>query len=238
MKSAIYPAPDIRVARGMTTQPAQRRARLAAGEKPLGWKVGFGAPAAMDMLGIAAPLVGYLMQSAVLADGAVVLINGWKKPAAEAEIAVHMGADLGANAERLTIAATIAGIGPAIELAEVTFAPDNVEQILAGNIFQRHVILGPCDPSRTGARLDGILALVTHNSVSIANTNDPEAATGAIIAIVGHVANTLAAHGERLRAGNVIITGSITPPIFVSPGESVDYRLEPIGALSVQFGES
>ena len=229
---------DIRITRGLSAQLARRRARIAAGEKPLGWKVGFGAPAAMKMLGIAAPLTGYLMQSALLANNASVSLAGWTKPAAEAEIAVHMAHDLDANADRTTIQHAIAGIGPAIELADVNFAPDDVEKILAGNIYQRHVMLGACDTSRAGATLDGIRARISRNGNEIANTTDPQAATGGIIAIVSHVANTLAAHGERLRAGEIIITGSITPPLFVAANELLEFSLEPLdtsGVLSVRF---
>ncbi len=228
---------DLRILRGMSTQLAQRRARVDAGEKPLGWKVGFGAPAAMNMLGIDAPLLGYLMQSALLPNNACVSLQGWHKPAAEAEIAVHMGKDLAPGADRAAITAAIAGIGPAIELADVNFAPDDVEKILAGNIYQRHVILGACDTARAGAALDGIRCRVARNGNSIADTSDPQAATGEIIAIVGHVADTLAAHGERLHAGDIIITGSITPPLFVAPGETLEFLLEPVGSLSVRFDE-
>lgn len=224
-----------RITRGLTAQFAQRRARIAAGEKPLGWKVGFGAPAAMKMLGIDAPLLGYLMHSALLANDTAVSLQGWIKPATEAEIAVHMARDLDANADHATISAAIAGIGPAIELADVTFAPDDVEKILAGNIYQRHVMLGTCDTTRAGAVLDGLRARITRNNTEIANTTDPQAATGEIIAIIGHVATILAAHGERLRAGDVIITGSITPPLFVAAGESLEFFLEPVGSLSVRF---
>ena len=226
---------DARITCGLTAQLAQRRARIAAGEKPLGWKVGFGAPAAMKMLNIDAPLIGYLMHSTLLADGATVSLARWQKPAAEAEIAVHMARDLDAHADRTSIEQAIAGIGPAIELADVTFAPDDVEKILAGNIYQRHVILGACDMSRAGAALDGLRARVTRNKTEIANTTDPQAATGEIIAIVGHVATILAAHGERLRTGDVIITGSITPPLFVTAGESLEFFLEPVGSLNVRF---
>ena len=54
------------IKKGMTAQLAKRRARIAAGEKPLGWKVGLGAPASMQKLGLRAPLVGFLMQRALL----------------------------------------------------------------------------------------------------------------------------------------------------------------------------
>jgi 2-keto-4-pentenoate hydratase len=62
------PWDDPRIARGMATQLATRRARIAAGDAPLGWKVGFGAPAAMAKFNITAPLVGYLMRSGQLAN--------------------------------------------------------------------------------------------------------------------------------------------------------------------------
>lgn len=226
---------DPRITRGLTAQLAQRRARIAAGEKPLGWKVGFGATAAMKMLGIEAPLLGYLMQSALLPNGAAVALNGWTRPAAEAEIAVYMACDLDANADHPAIKAAIAGIGPAIELADVTFAPDDVEKILAGNIYQRHVMLGACDTTRAGALLEGIRARIARNQTEIADTTDPQAATGDILGITGHVARTLAAHGERLRAGDVIITGSITPPLWVEAGETLEYTLHPLGSLSTKF---
>ena len=226
---------DSRITRGLTAQLAQRRARIAAGEIPLGWKVGFGAPAAMKMLGIDAPLLGYLMQNAQLPNGATVSLKGWPKLAAEAEIAVHMARDLDATADHATIRSAIAGISPAIELADVTFAPDDVEKILAGNIYQRHVLLGTCDTTRAGAVLDGIRARIARNQAEIANTTDPQAATGEIIGIVGHVATTLAMHGERLRAGDVIITGSITPPLWMQAGETLEFTLEPLESLSITF---
>jgi 2-keto-4-pentenoate hydratase len=45
----------------MAAQLAKRRARIGAGEKPLGWKVGLGAPAAMKNLGLAGPAVGFIL---------------------------------------------------------------------------------------------------------------------------------------------------------------------------------
>ena len=59
----VWDAPLIK--KGMTAQLAKRRARIAAGEKPLGWKVGLGAPATMERLKLAAPVVGFLMQRAL-----------------------------------------------------------------------------------------------------------------------------------------------------------------------------
>lgn len=226
---------DPRIARGMAVQLASRRRLLGAGDRPLGWKVGFGAPAAMQKLGISEPLVGYLTARALLESGARVSLAGWKQPAAEAEIAVYLGADLAAGASRDQAQQAIAGLGAAIELADVDFPPDDVEKILGGNIYQRHVILGRPDASRAGCVLDGIYCRIARNGEEIAGTADPQALTGELVGIVRHVADRLAACGEMLRAGQVIITGSIIPPLFVAPGEELVFSLDPVGAVSIRF---
>lgn len=229
---------DSRIARGMAAQLARRRERLRAGERALGWKVGFGAPAAMAKLGIAAPLVGFLTERAQLAPGAVLSLAGWVKPLAEPEIAIYLGSDLPGAAEREAVRAAIAALGPAIELADLDSAPEDVERILAANIYQRHVVLGPRQQPRAGDLLHGLTARVSRNGAVVARPRDPQAATGDLIGIVRHVADALAACGERLRAGEVVITGSVVPPLAVEPGDEVAFELEPIGAVSVRFARS
>jgi 2-keto-4-pentenoate hydratase len=229
---------DPRIARGMAAQLHLRRELLAAGEKPLGWKLAFGGPAAMERLRIDAPLVGFLLRSALLPSGSTISISNWTKPAAEPEIAVYLGKDLPANADRNTAMAAIRGLGPAIELADVDHPSDDVERTLARNIYQRHLILGPNDTSRSGGLLDSLTARVVRNGSEIANIGDPEslqALTGELIDIVRHVASLLAAFGESLQAGQIIIAGSITPPLWVAPGEEIVFHLAPLDSLSIRF---
>ena len=140
---------DPRIARGMQKQLADRRARIAAGEKPIGWKVGLGAKPAMERLGITMPAVGYMMEKSVVPDGGTVSVAGWKQPVAEPEIAVYMATDLASGAGRDATIAAIGALGPAIELADLAAPPTDVEVVLAGNIFHRNVILGT---ARQGAR--------------------------------------------------------------------------------------
>jgi 2-keto-4-pentenoate hydratase len=227
---------DPRIARGMEKQLSDRRARIAAGEKPIGWKVGLGAPPAMERLKITAPLVGFMMERSLVENGSTVSLAGWTKPVAEPEVAVYMGVDLPGGADHAATIAAIAGIGPAIELADLNPPPDDVEVTLAGNIFHRHVILGPSDPARAGAKLDGLTGHVFRRGALAAKQDNVQQLIGEMIGIVAHVAGTLAAYGETLRAGDVIITGSIIPPPFIEPDETdFAYALEPIGGLSVRF---
>jgi 2-keto-4-pentenoate hydratase len=38
-----------------------------------------------------------------------------------------------------------------------------------------------------------------------------------------------------LRAGHIIIMGSIVPPLWIEPGEEIVYSLDPVDTLSVRF---
>ena len=108
--------------------------------------------------------------------------------------------------------------------------------VLSGNIYQRHVILGPQDASRAGANLEGLTCRVLRHGAESARTTDPQASTGEMIGIVGHVADFLTAFGERLQAGDIIITGSVVPPIFVEPtDDTIEFALDPVGQVSVTF---
>src|SRR2546423_4256574 len=124
----MRPQDDPRIVRGMATQLALRQQRLDAGDRPLGWKVGFGAPAILERFKISGPLVGFLTQAARIEPGSMVSLAGWTKPVAEPEVAVHIGRDLPAGADRITVAAAIAGISPAIELADLDEPPNEPER--------------------------------------------------------------------------------------------------------------
>jgi 2-keto-4-pentenoate hydratase len=231
------PLDDDRIARGMKTQFELRKQRLGEGERPIGWKAGFGAPAVLEKLKLDACLVGFMHDRNRLDSGATASLAGWSKPALEPEIAIHLGKDVAAGADAATARAAIAAIGPAIELVDLNAPLDDVEAILSGNIFHRHVIVGPGDSGRAGGSTSGLKARVVRNGEEVVTTADVEALTGPLVAIVRRVADTVAAMGESLKAGQVIIAGSVVPPIFLSSDDKeVSYTLDPIGDVSVSFG--
>lgn len=230
------PITDARVLAGMKAQLAMRAGKIAAGGRRLGWKAGFGAPAALEKFKLPGPLVGFMLQEARVVSGDAVSLAGWTKPVAEPEIAVYLGADLADGRDRAAVVAAISGIGPAIELADLDPPPEDVTAVLSCNIFHRRVILGRTDTGRVGARLDGLLGFVTRGGIrSGPVTGDAlEANTGRVLDVVAHIASTLAASGEKLSRGDVIICGSVVPPIFLEPGDaSVAFALDGIGEISV-----
>ena len=68
--------PDGAVSRGMRALLERRLAELAAGASPVGWKIGFNAPAIQQHFGLSGPVVGYLTDTGVSPDGATVAVSG------------------------------------------------------------------------------------------------------------------------------------------------------------------
>jgi 2-keto-4-pentenoate hydratase len=176
----------------------------------IGWKVAFGSPASLERLGLERPLVAPLPEEGLLSDGSTVDVSGWTSPVLEAEVAVYVGR----------------GLGVAIELADVDAPPDDVEQILAGGIYHRHVLLGP----PRAHDLAGVTARVLCNGEEVAATGDVTALTGSL----DFVLETVRLHAEReLHDGELVIAGSVVPPQPLAPGEHWRVELLPLGALEL-----
>jgi 2-keto-4-pentenoate hydratase len=205
------------VARGMRTLLARREAELAAGAAPVGWKIGFNTPAIQQVFGLDDPVVGYLVDTGVSPDGAVIPIGGWRAPAVEVEVAVRVGDDGG-----------VAGLAPALELVDLDVTFDDIEPVLAGNICQRGVIFG-----------DEVPGIDPWAMVAVVSKADQEIARGAIteapLDTVAFVERFLATHGASLEAGDRIIAGSVVPPVAVAPGDALVVSFGLLGELRVAF---
>ena len=206
------------VSRGMRALLARRLAELAAGASPLGWKIGFNAPAIQQHFGLSGPVVGYLTDTGVSPDGATVAVSGWTAPAVEVEVAIRVG-------ER----GEVAGLAPALELVDLDLPFDDLEAILAGNVFQRGVVFGAEVP---GVDPWAVRVTVTKNGAVAAEgrlTEEP-ATTAAV------VRSFLDTHGSVLTPGDRIIAGSMVAPVAVAPGDRLEVGFGPLGELRVGFG--
>jgi 2-keto-4-pentenoate hydratase len=227
------PWDDPRVARGLRAQLARRRERLGAGSGHLGWKAGFGSPAALERLDTEGSLVGYLLQESVVPSGGSASVAGWTKAVLEPEIAVHLARDVPGGAGEDAAREAIGALGTAFELADIDFPPDDPEAILVANVYQRAVVLGPASEAGARGDLTGVEARVTRDGVEVAGTADPEELTGGIVELLGYLAELLEAFGERLRAGDVVIAGTVVPALEVAGGGEIHFDLGPLGAVDV-----
>ncbi len=239
---------DPRVAAGLKTQLAGRKRLLLSNARHIGWKMAFGAPKMMERLRLSAPAPGYLTDRTLLENGSSVSITGWSGPVVEFEIALLIGVDVPAGADPARARAAIDGIAPAIELADVDLplTPEGVADIVAGNIFHRGVILGEPSFGRPGADLTGLTATIdatagptsdgpTSDGGTRTEVTDFEALTGEYGSVVAAAADALAGNGARLKAGDVIIGGSIVPPMMVTEPATFTYTLAGFPALTLSL---
>ena len=219
---------------GLAGQLELRSDLLSQGHRPIGWKAGFGAPAWRERFRIDGPLVGFMTDATLLDDGAEIDISGWPRPVAEPEIAAYLGSDLRPGSGHDGARAVISAIGPAIELADISPPPEAVHEILVGNIFHRGVVLGRSDPGRMGADLTGLEARVRLDGREQARTDRLEDLAGGVIEVVSHLSDLLAGQGEMMRAGDVVICGSVVPPIDLFPGATVEFELHPMEKITLR----
>ncbi len=206
---------DPRIAAGTAAMLATRAAALAAGARHLGWKLAFGAPASMAAFGTDRPLVGFLTRDRLLPSGAAVDISTWTRPVLEAEIAAHLGSDPGPTPTPAQALAAVSGWSVAIELADVDHTPTDLERVLAGNVFHRHVLLGPVVTTLP----DDLTVSVERDGETVVATSDPWALTGDLGTILASAASTLAVCGASLSPGEVVIAGSVVLPVDLTGGQ-------------------
>jgi 2-keto-4-pentenoate hydratase len=213
-------SPD-KVERGMTAQLLRRRRILSKGAEPVGWKVGFNLPEAQDKLGIDRPLAGFLTSDGLLEDGATWSIGDDGEVIVESEVAVELGDD----------SRSIVALLPALELADPPDLSIDLEQILAGDIFNRAVAFGP----RVETDSPGAARILVNGDEQ--HAVGTERAAGSLEEMVEAVAYRLGQAGEALSPGDRIITGVLCPPHAAEPGDRVRLELEAVGGVELAFDE-
>lgn len=207
------------VERGTSALLTRRRLMLEQGAEPVGWKIGFNLREFQEKLGIDAPLAGFLTTNSLLDDGAEWSLGDQGDVVVESEVAVEMGED----------GRSVAALLPALELADPPDLEQDVETILAGNIFHRGVAFGP--RGETGA--PGPARILVNGDVQ--HEIDGERAARDLEQMVEAVAARLEAADERLRPGDRIITGVLAPPHRAQPGDTVRLELDALGGVELRF---
>jgi 2-keto-4-pentenoate hydratase len=194
-----------------------RRDLLAEGARPLGWKLGFGSKAAQEQLGADGPLVGFLTDRTLLEHRATISLEGYANPLLEPEVAVYVSAS-----------GEVRELGIAIEVVDLDPPADTAPAVLGRNVYHRFVVLGP----ERASSFDGLRARVFRDGEEIAATDDVGALNGDPRVAGAAVARAV---GGELQEGEVVIAGSVVPPVRVRPGERYRYELDPVGALELAF---
>jgi 2-keto-4-pentenoate hydratase len=199
------------------------RATLAAGAGRVGWKLGMGD---RERIGDG-PVIGHLTSFTQLEPGAVFDARGVDDLRADAEIAVELGLDVEPDADEAAVRTAIAGFGAALELVDLA-GTDDPEAIVAANVWHRAFALH-------GSRTEPPAAGVEGRLVVNGETRASALADGDLVDGVCAVARLLGAMGERLRAGDRIITGSVVQ-VSLAPGDEVVADLGALGRVQLAIG--
>ncbi len=207
---------------------------VAAGQRPVGWKVG--------MAGIVGrtpatpgPIYGRLLSGMVVADGGALSAEALHEPFAEGEIAFVLGRALsGPGVEADDVLAATAALRPAIEVfarrldADASAPPDMV----ADNALCAHVVLG--EPVVAGGLDPRLVGLVFRRRGEIVATGAGAQVLGDPARAVAWLANALARRDQSLEAGDVVITGAVAGAHAVASGDTFTAEFDRLGSVEVR----
>lgn len=221
---------------GFTRMRRTRDQALAGGAQPAGWKVGINDPRVRQRLGITSSVIGYLLADGLLPADQSVPLRDTLRPGAEVELAFHIQADVPAAADRRTAEAAIGAVSPAIEIIDIDMDRfDDLPEALARNVWHRAAILGPPIPW-SERLLDEMTVEVAHNGRTAASGVSPRTTVGSTGDLIRFVAGAVAALGATLRAGEIVLSGMLTPaPVWPAPGDRIDAGYGSLGRISITF---
>lgn len=216
----------------------QRRIDLRAGAHA-GWKIAATSGAGQRHIGADGPLAGRLYERCIVESGAELDAGSLRMRTAEAEFAFRLGQDLTPTHARspTQLASAIEHMIPAIEVPDTRFddfLAVGLPSLVADAMCVAHVVIG--QPAQTWAVEELAAQAVTMRR------NDRHVAAGSGAAVLGGPLASLAwlvgeleARGERLRAGDLVITGASTPPNPIAPGDRLGADFGELGTVSVCF---
>jgi len=222
--------PELDAAAGYAIQAL---AREQAG--PLaGWKLGVTSRAKQAQAGIHEPVRGFLARANALDLGEPLVTGELIQPRAEPEIVFVLGRDLsGPAVTAADVLAATAGVATGIEILDSRYRDYRftMPDVIADNTSAGRFVIGaPVPPGGIDLRLAGVV--LEHNGDVVA-TAAGAAALGHPAAAVAWLARALAAAGEGLRAGQVVLSGGLTAAVPVRPRDVVVASIDRLGVVEL-----
>jgi len=211
--------------------------RLEQGEKVVGKKIGVTSAAVMNLLGVRQPDFGYMLDGMIYNEGESIPIDTLIQPKAEGEIAFMMKKDLmGPGITAADVLAATEGVMACFEIVDSRIRDwkIKIQDTVADNASCGVFVLGDrlVDPRDVDLATCG---MVLEKNGDIACTGAGAATLGNPVNAMVWLANTLGRLGIPLKAGEVVLSGSLGPMIPVQAGDSLRVTIGGIGGCSVRF---
>jgi 2-keto-4-pentenoate hydratase len=207
------------------------RRRAGKGARRIGWKVGLTAQA-IQQLGVHEPVFACLLAEGLVKSDHVFHRDELIEPGFENELCIVLDRDLPANATRADVAAAVARVYPALEIIETRGdLSGQLALALTDNGQQKAFVVGEPVSREELPELDMVTVRVC--------INDTEVATARGDAVLGHpynsvawLASKLAQFGERLSAGDYIMSGSFTRQFPLARRDRIEGVFDGIGTVT------
>lgn len=184
-----------------------------------------------QLMGITHPCGGAIFRNTIHASPARIAKSDFVNLRVESEIALKLGRDLPAartpwSAE--SVAPYVAGAMPAYELIEdrnAVYTETNAVSMIVENCWNGGVVIG--EPKAVAAKeIVGVTGHQTLNGKALGSgkSEDP-------FATLAWLANLVAERGRDLKAGMVVITGSLIPTFSIAPGDRAMFAVDGLGEI-------
>jgi 2-oxopent-4-enoate/cis-2-oxohex-4-enoate hydratase len=224
------------LAEAYAIQDRLRETLVGRGERVIGWKAGFTSKAAQELFQCHEPVSGFLLASGVYPNRGEVPAGRFVRLVVEAEIALVLKQDLaGPGITPLAALGAVEGAVPALELVDFRYSGKPIgSDVVADGVYANAIVLGSplTDVRYLDLALEGLV--YEHNGALIA-TNTAAEVMGSPLNSLAWVANDLGARGLGLKAGQVVMTGSVSALVRAKAGDSVRATYTRLGSVSARF---
>lgn len=235
--------PDMTMDDAYAVQTELMRLKAEAGREVIGWKIGLTSKAMQYALNIATPDSGVLYDDMAFDNDATVPKGRFIQPRIEAEIAFVMKAPLaGADVTRDDVIAATGYVTPSIEILDTRILradPDTgktrtIVDTISDNAANAGIVLGEARHAIDALDLRWVGSIVSRNGeveetgLGAGVLNDP--VTGIV-----WLARRMAQYGQRIEAGQVILSGSFIRPVECPAGSVIEADFGAFGRVGCRF---
>lgn len=210
--------------------------RYARGERRVGVKMGLTSRAKMAQVGVHDVTWGRLTDAMRIEDGGRISRAAYVHPRVEPEIAFLLKAPLAGAVSAAQAMAAVEAVAPALEVIDSRYRDFKFDlgDVVADNSSAAGFVIGP--PSRPDLDIANLGMVLTVNGRVVE--------TGSSAAILGHplralvaAARMVAAAGEELRPGDIVLAGAATAAVPLAPGQPVELQVQAIGSVALGVGD-
>lgn len=232
--SEMFPA--IEIADSYAISSAVADARVQAGARIIGHKIGLTSKAMQASSKIDEPDYGYMFDDLVLADGAKVPFDSFCVPRVEPELTFILKEPLkGPGVNLVDVLRAAEWVVPSIEIIDARVTePRTIFDTVADNGAAAGLVLGgrPVRPEDVDLRWVG--AIFYRNS-EIEETGLAAGVLGHPAMAVAWLANKLGPFGVTFEPGHMLLSGSFTRPVWARKGDTLHADFGQLGSVAVQF---